>query len=418
MTTDEQPDSERSSSARAHSERVNFERFARGEPIAVEVGEIERELSALWKRASSAGQGPTGAAVSRAALWNLVIPARGPDALAKTKALVDAIAQGVPVRAITLCLDDRQKGAGAEGLSATIESNVVSQPGGGRVVYSEEITLCGPVGAETHFGALVRALQIPGVPTAALWMDATMPAALLTRELLPVTDRLIVDTGSCVRPPHLFDLQRLAAHAHPLPVADLGWLRLGSIRLLFAGLFDPPVGGAPLRRAQRLSVRHRPGGDLSALLLVAWLGQMLGWRPLRSAQTSDGGLRFDFVRSQGQEMGGDSPSDSRGESRRDSQADIEAYLIPVEGPCDASGVVAIELGDGRDEYVVARTAMDQASVQLPIAPAKAVKLDAYSDAELCVAALGPRGRDPLFARCLAHAGSLWALEPQTTVSRR
>ena len=33
----------------------------------------------------------------------------------------------------------------------------------------------------------------------------------------------------------------------------------------------------------------------SALLVVAWLGQLLGWRPLRSAETPDGGLRFDFV---------------------------------------------------------------------------------------------------------------------------
>jgi glucose-6-phosphate dehydrogenase assembly protein OpcA len=382
---------------------ANFERFARGEPIAVEVGEIERELGDLWKRASNAGHGPAGAAVSRAALWNVVIPARGSAALAKTKALVDAVAQGVPVRAITLCLDDQLGGDGlpATDLTATIESNVVSQPGGVRVVYSEEITLRGPLGAERHFGALVRALQIPGVPTAALWMDAAMPPDLLTRELLPVTDRLILDTASCVRPPHLFDLQKLAAHAHPLPVADLGWLRLGSLRLLFAGLFDPPVGGAPLGRATRLEVHHRAGGDLSALLLVAWLGQILGWRPLRSAQTSDGGLRFDFEREDG--AGGA----------------IEAFLIPAEGACDRSAVLAIELSaGGHDQYLVCRTALDQASVQLPIAPPKAVKLDSYSDAELCVAALGPRGRDPLFARCLAYAGRLWALEPQTTGSRR
>jgi glucose-6-phosphate dehydrogenase assembly protein OpcA len=379
-------------------EHANFERFARGETIAVEVGEIERELGTLWKQASSAGQGRVGAAVSRAALWTLVIPVRGAEALARTKGLVDAIAQAVPVRAITLTLDDAGSG---DALTATIESNVVSQPGGARVVYSEEITLRGPVGAETHFGALVRALQVPGVPTAALWMDAAMPSALLTRELLPVTDRLIVDTASCVRPPHLVGLQRLAAHAHPLPVADLGWLRLGSLRLLFAGLFDAPVGGAPLQHATRLTVRHRPGGDVSALLLVAWLGEMLGWRPLRSAQTSDGGLRFDFER--GKAPGG---------------AAVEACLVPTDGACDRSSVLAIELSTPDGDYAVRRTALDQASVQLPIAPPKAVKLDAHADAELCVAALGPRGRDPLYARCLAYADRLWALEPQTIGSRR
>jgi len=377
------PDAERA--------RANFERFARGEPIAVDVGEIERELGSLWQQASHDGGS---IAVARAALWNLVIPARGREALAKTKALVDAIAPAVPVRAITLCLDDS---AGGD-LSATIESNVVSQPGGGRVVYSEEISLVGPTGAEAHFGAMVRALQVPGVRTATLWMDATMPSTLLVRELLPVTRRLIVDTASCTAPMHLQDLERLAARTQPRPVADLGWLRLASFRLLFAGLFDPPVGGAPLGAATKLVVRHRPGGDVSALLIVAWLGQLLGWRPLRSAETPDGGLRFDLERANG--------------------GSVEAFVVPGHGACDESAILAIELASGRDEYVVTRDKIDEAHVRLPIAPAKAVKLDAYSDADICVAALGPRGRDALFARCLEYAGRLWALEARSAGSRR
>ena len=372
---------------------ASFEHFAPGEPIAVDVGEIERELGSLWQAASHAGGGQSGA-VARAALWNLVVPVRGREALAKTKALVDAIAPAVPVRAITLCLDDV---AGGD-LSATIESNVVSQPGGGRVVYSEEICLVGPAGAEAHFGAMVRALQVPGVRTATLWMDAAMSASLLTRELLPVTRRLIVDTASCSGPLHLQDLERLAARMLPRPVADLGWLRLGSFRLLFAGMFDPPVGGGPLRSARRLVVRHRAGGDVSALLVVAWLGELLGWRPRRSVETPDGGLRFDFDRPDG--------------------GSVEAFIIPTGGACDQSAILAIELTSGSDEYVVSREAIDQARLQLPIAPARAVKLDTYSDADICVAALGPRGRDPLFARCLEYAGRLWALEPRSVASRR
>jgi len=306
----------------AERARANFERFARGEPIAVEVGEIERELSSLWQQASQTA----GAAVSRAVLWNLVVPTRGARGLEKTKALCDAIAPAVPVRAIALCLDDTAAG---QALSATIDSNVVSQPGGGRVVYCEEISLMGPPGAEAHFGAMVRALQVPGVRTATLWMDAAMPTSLLTRELLPVTRRLIVDTGTCSRPLHLQDLDRLAARMNPRPVADLGWLRLASFRLLFAGLFDPPVGGGPLRSATQLAVRHRRGGDVNALLVVAWLGQLLGWRPLRCGETADGGLRFDFDRPDG--------------------GSVEAFVIPSAGACDQSAILSIELTSGRDE---------------------------------------------------------------------
>src|SRR5689334_16653556 len=160
---------------RAHGD---MERFVRGEPIAVEVGEIERALGELWQEATRAGEA---VAVSRAALWNVIMPARGRAALATAKKLVDQIAPALPTRTLTLCLDDARAGGKLE---ATIESNVVSQPGGARMVYSEEITIAGPLGAEGHFGALVRALQVAGVPTATFWLDPATPDSLLARELL------------------------------------------------------------------------------------------------------------------------------------------------------------------------------------------------------------------------------------------
>jgi hypothetical protein len=385
---------------------TDFARFARGESIAVEVGAIERELDGLWKRAAQAGA----AVVSRAALWNVVMPVRGRAALEGAKQLVDEMASGLPTRAITLCLDDdarevRNPSAGSAvddgqgDVQATIESNVVSHPGGARLVYSEEITLTGPARAEGHFGALVRALQIAGVPTALFWMDPALPLSLL-KELLPVTDRLVTDTTICGRPDQLFGLLQLIARAQPLPVADIGWLRLGGVRSMFAGLFDPPIGGGPLAGATRVVVRHRAGCDASALLLVAWLGVRLDWRPLRSAQTSDGGLRLDFQR-------GDAPG-----------AAIAVHMVPSGGACGKSGFLGIELYAGNDRYAVSRIAIDQAAVEVPIAPARMMKLDAHDDAELCVDALGPRGRDPLFSRVLALAGRLWAFEPDAAGSRR
>ena len=129
------------------------------------------------------------------------------------------------------------------------------------------------------------------------------------------------DTTACLRPQQLFDVERLATAAQPLPVADLGWLRLGALRALFAGLFDPPVGGAPLVQAGALTIEHRAGCDASALLLLAWLGVLLGWRPLRSAQTSDGGVRFDFARA-GQPVAG--------------------HLVPADGACGRSGILGVE----------------------------------------------------------------------------
>jgi hypothetical protein len=139
---------------------------------------------------------------------------------------------------------------------------------------------------------------------------------------------------------------------------------------------------------------------MSALLLVAWLGTLLGWRPVGAAHTPDGGVRFAFAR-----------GDADG-------AALEAHLVPAEGPCGKSGILAVEISAGADRYAIHRTALDKTALVTPVAPPKPVTLDSPSDAELAIAALGRRGRDPLFARCLGFAQALWALEPATAFSRR
>jgi glucose-6-phosphate dehydrogenase assembly protein OpcA len=369
------------------------ERFSRGEPIAVEIDHVERALADLWKTASAGGDGT----VSRAALWNVVVPTRAQD-LERTRELVDELAPLMPARVLVLVEEPEAAGAGDdaekdEGVRATIESNVVARSSGARVVYSEEITLRGRRG-DARFGALVRALQVPGLPTATLWSDATMPEALLRRQILPETDRLVLDTGRCKRPRQLIEIQRCAelAAGDELPVTDLGWLRLASFRLLFAGLFDPPVGGGPLLGARRVTIHHRAEAEVSGLLLAAWLASTLGWLFSTSeAPPSEGGLRFRFDRA---EVAG---------------GPVEVVLRGAEGECGTSGIVAIELetttpSDGR--FSVRRTERNHATLSSPICPPRVMKLDSRRDAELCVTALGPAGRDPLFARCLSLAARL------------
>jgi glucose-6-phosphate dehydrogenase assembly protein OpcA len=303
---------------------------------------------------------------------------------------------------IVLCRDaeDEAQAApasadGGEPLRASIGSNVVSRPSGARTVYSEEIILTGRGDAEEHFGALVRALQIPSLPTAVLWIDSTLPEALLTQELLPNAERLVIDTGRCRGAIDLQSLERIVDLA-ATDVADLGWARLDNFRLLFAGLFDPPVGGGPLQSAARVVVRHRPHSLVSGLLLTAWLAGQLGWEPLGAVKRPQGQRQLRFRRAGG--GGGTAPTE------------VVVELMASDGECGTSGVVSIELtsADGR-RYAVTRTADNHARLEIPIAAPRTVKLDSRSTAELCVAALGPRGRDPLMHRCLSYAARLGEL---------
>jgi glucose-6-phosphate dehydrogenase assembly protein OpcA len=367
--------------------------FTRGEAVAVDIDRIERRLADLWKDATAGGEGT----VSRAALWNVVVATQAQD-LERTKKLVDELAPLLPARVLVLAEAPEaatpEDAAKDEGMRATIESNVVARSSGARVVYSEEITLHGRRG-DAHFGSLVRALQVPGLPTATLWADAAMPEALLRRQLLPAADRLVLDTGRCARPRQLLEVQRCADLAGgKLPVADLGWLRLQSFRLLFAGLFDAPVGGAPLQRARSVKILHRPGAEASGLLLAAWLASTLDWLFVEAlAPGPEGAPRFRFDRAD-----------------KSYSASIEVALECSPGECGTSGIVALELtasGPSGDEiYAVRRTEENHATLVLPIAPPRSMKLDSRRDAELCVTALGPAGRDPLFARCLSLAARL------------
>jgi glucose-6-phosphate dehydrogenase assembly protein OpcA len=374
-------------------DRSTVEKFSRGEAITVEVDRIEKELAALWQAASRGEDGAETKPIARAALWNLVIPARGIDSLSRVKRLVDELAPAMPARVITLC---RGWGHAVAGISATIESNVVSPPGGARLVYAEEITLTGEGAApdERHFGALVRSLQIPSLPTATLWFDASPADSLLSNELLPVSDRLVIDTGRCAGARELGAICRMHA-VHRVEIGDLGWLRLAGIRLLFAGLFDPPVGGGPLATASHFEIEHRGPKLASALLLAAWLGVQLGWRPLDAAPGVDKGtgIRLRFAAAKG--------SDGR-------ERTVVVDLRPSPGECGTSGIVslALDAGGPGETYRVRRTADNHAELTVPIAPPRTVKLDSRTDAELCVGALGPAGRDPLLRRVLPFAERL------------
>ncbi|HET6280346.1 MAG TPA: glucose-6-phosphate dehydrogenase assembly protein OpcA [Polyangia bacterium] len=387
-------------------EASNVERFSRGEAISVEVDRIERELAALWQAAGRAEVAPATSAdgdatpvrpstvLSRASLWNIVVPAHGSESLGRTKKLVDDLTPSIPARVIVL---NQAAGDGEQSLRATIESNVVSRPSGARTVYSEEITLTGTGGAEEHFGALVRSLLIPSLPTATFWIDSTVAETLLTRELLPVSERLVVDTGQCTRVRDLGEVYRLTT-LHQVVVADLGWLRLASFRTLFAGLFDPPIGGGPLAAAHRVIIRHRRDSVPSALLLSAWLGSQLAWEALGADPEESGGLHLRFRRS--------------GIERATAADDVSLDLVPSDGECGTSGIVGLDLladspvhGD-EERYGINRTGGNHAELAIPIAPPRSIKLDSRSDAELCVAALGPAGRDPLLRRCLAYAARL------------
>ena len=73
-------------------------------------------------------------------------------------------------------------------------------------------------------------------------------------------------------------LDRVCDLAAVVDVVDLAWLRITPWRERLAAHFDPPDRRPELRTLSKISVRHGRDSLISALLLVGWLCERLGWR--------------------------------------------------------------------------------------------------------------------------------------------
>jgi glucose-6-phosphate dehydrogenase assembly protein OpcA len=384
-----------------------IELLSQEEALGNEIGRIQNELGVVRREAGRGmeDQANGSAVVERAALWNIVIPTRGSVALTEARTMIGALAPAIPARMIVIGRNDASR---SRDIRSTIASNVVSRADGAGVVCSEEITLTGPSRIDGHFGALVSALRIPSLPTATFSIDSAAMDGLVTRELLPLSDRLVIDTGQCEHPDELAVLHRLTADGVS-EVSDLGWARLSSVRLLWNAMFDAEDGDQALQDATRVTIEHRPRHVSSALLLGAWLAVQLDWNPIDAKRLRDGQLRFRFS--------------TRSPDARRSAVDL--YLCVSDDVCDSTGIVAIELrsvahpkgglniGESNrapslreSVFSVRQNSRNRAEISTPSALARFVDLKTNSDIQICVKALEPDGHDPMFREVLAFAARL------------
>ena len=278
------------------------------------------------------------------------------------------------------------------GSRATIESNVVSRAGrrARRLRRGDHAHRRGRRRRRAHFGALVRSLQIPACRRRRCGSTPTPAESLLHQR-----------AAAGVRPPgHRHRPLRAARASWPrscragarvetaIDVGDLGWLRLAGFRLLFAGLFDPPVGGGPLLAARRVEIEHRRRGWPSALLLAAWLAVQLGLAAARRRAQARPGHR----------RSGCASRPRRGATGARRRSSSICARRPASAAPAASSRSTLEAGSPGETYRVVRGP----PTTTPRSPCRSRPPRTSSsirarDAELCVGALGPAGRDPLLA---------------------
>lgn len=239
------------------------ETFSPGLPV--EVGRIERELSRLWET--------TGENTTRASLINLAIYTDSAAAVATNTELIAQIATEHACRAILIY---GHRAAPQTGVKAWI--NAHCHAAGKKEICSEQITFQLDGESPTAFANVVFAHLDSDLPLC-LWWQAPFREPH-DAKLWGWIDRLIFDSNTWPDAPAQFAIvRRIAALGDIRTVlCDLNWTRLLTLRLALAQFFDNSCAQPCLGHIQAVEIVHAPGARTSALLLLGWLANQLGWQ--------------------------------------------------------------------------------------------------------------------------------------------
>lgn len=357
----------------------------------VDITAIERELTRLWHQADPAAAGES-RRVTRACLWNLVYHvAPGPkdgDRRAALRDLLQEVTVAVPSRILVLetrPAADQPPDRGP--IQAWVSANCLRLPEGQSLICAEEVSLVGYGDAGVrHFPSLARALRAPDLPVGLLWIERLPTRGRLLRELLGLGHRLIVDSHTAAAMSELADLQELV-QALTQGVADIGWMRLRPVRLLFAGLFDAPEHAERLARVESIHIETTSGGRAQGLLLAGWLLTRLGIGDITVNPSAAEPGQLAWTLRQG--------------GRR---VPMDAAAHPGEGGQDE--LIALHLRADGCDFGVTQVDAEHVALHSPAFGEKQVALHGWDKAELIAAALGTQGLDPAYREALALAARL------------
>jgi glucose-6-phosphate dehydrogenase assembly protein OpcA len=138
---------------------------------------------------------------------------------------------------------------------------------------------------EVSLASIASPLLLPELPTFLYWPGGTLVGSPLFEELLPIADRLIIDSSLLEeQEASLREIGRIVANQRGPVVGDFAWRRLTPWRSLLAQFFDHPDALQELDRIEeveligRLPGRNGQSGLTATLLLAGWLASTLDWR--------------------------------------------------------------------------------------------------------------------------------------------
>jgi len=235
--------------------------------IPVPIGAIERELGRLWEE--------SGESKTRASMINLAIYNEKEGSLERNSAIINGIAGDHAMRAILIQADPKAEGSNAE---AWITMHCYVRGAQGGQVCSEQVAFQLEGQAARSLQSVVFSHLDSDLPLALWWQADFHPP--IDGKLWRWVDRLLFDSRHWKNPKEQFDLVgQIAGLAETRTVlCDLNWARSLPVRQALAGIFDTPGTLPELQLIESLRLDHAPSHRTTALLLVGWLADRLGWK--------------------------------------------------------------------------------------------------------------------------------------------
>ena len=234
--------------------------------IPVPIGSIEMELGRVWEE--------SGTSKTRASLINLAIYNEKPGSLEANSSIIREIAGEHAMRAILIQADPNEQGSRAE---AWISMHCYLRGSKGGSVCSEQISFQLGGEAARSLQSVVFSHLDSDLPLALWWQADFHPP--VESNLWQWVDRLLFDSRHWKKPKQQFEfITRIANLVETkLVLCDLNWARSLPIRQALAGMFDNPGTLPELQLLKSLQIDHAPGSRSTALLLVGWIADRLGW---------------------------------------------------------------------------------------------------------------------------------------------
>jgi hypothetical protein len=254
------------------------------------IDEIEKELNRLWAQpdlvVGTADERPFRHVAARTSVMNLVVIARQPEVGERTAETIQRLTGRHPSRTLIVLSADPD---GPPWLEARIQAHCVLPREDAPETCTEMIFLT--AGGETgrHLTALVEPLLVHDLPVTVWWPGEPPLDREPARELLEVTDRLVVDASSWSGDglARLHQLAALYEAFDRLSIRDFALVRQSRWREAIASVFDLPEFLPFLASIKRISVTYGthdevglPGSTnvVKPLYHVAWLASRLGMR--------------------------------------------------------------------------------------------------------------------------------------------